>query len=67
MIVGVNRFAAETEAPIELHRIDPEGERRQCERTAQVRAERNAEAAAATLARVRRGCARHRQPAAADA
>jgi methylmalonyl-CoA mutase N-terminal domain/subunit len=53
VIVGVNRYAAETEAPIELHRIDPEGERRQRERTAKVRAERNAGAAAATLERVR--------------
>ena len=38
VIVGVNKYAADVEAPIELHRIDPEGERRQCERTAAVRA-----------------------------
>jgi methylmalonyl-CoA mutase, N-terminal domain len=54
VIVGVNRFVeAETE-PIELQRIDPEAERRQLERTARVRAERNAEAAAAALREVRR-------------
>ena len=53
VIVGVNKYAADVEAPIELHRIDPEGERRQCERTAKVRAGRNPEAATATLERVR--------------
>jgi len=53
VIVGVNKYAADVEAPIELHRIDPEGERRQCERTAKLRAGRNAELAAATLGRVR--------------
>jgi methylmalonyl-CoA mutase N-terminal domain/subunit len=53
VIVGVNRYAAESETPIELQRIDPAAERRQLERTARVRAERNAEDAAATLARVR--------------
>ena len=34
---------------VELQRIDPEAERRQLARTARVRAERNAEAAAAAL------------------
>jgi methylmalonyl-CoA mutase, N-terminal domain len=54
VIVGVNRFVeAETE-PIELQRIDPEAERRQLERTARVRAERDAEAAVAALGEVRR-------------
>jgi methylmalonyl-CoA mutase N-terminal domain/subunit len=53
VIVGVNRFAEGDEEPIELHRIDPESERRQLERTARVRAERNAGEAAAALARVR--------------
>ncbi len=54
-IVGVNAFAEEAdEGRVELHRIDPEGERRQLERTARVRAERNPEAAAAALAEVRR-------------
>ena len=54
VVVGVNRYVeAETE-PIELHRLDPEAERRQLERTARVRAERNAEATQAALAEVGR-------------
>ncbi|HSL66153.1 MAG TPA: methylmalonyl-CoA mutase family protein [Gaiellaceae bacterium] len=54
VIVGVNRFAETGEEPIELHRIDPEAERRQLARTARVRAERSADEAAAALAEVRR-------------
>jgi methylmalonyl-CoA mutase N-terminal domain/subunit len=54
VIVGVNRFAEHEEEPIELHRLDPEAERRQLERTAAVRAERNPEAAARALAEVGR-------------
>src|SRR6476469_9272888 len=42
VIVGVNRFTEGDEEPIELHRLDPAAERRQLERTARVRAERNA-------------------------
>ncbi|MDX6442439.1 MAG: methylmalonyl-CoA mutase, N-terminal domain, partial [Gaiellaceae bacterium] len=53
VIVGVNRFQEESESRVELLKIDPEGERRQIERTARVRAERNAEDAAAALAAVR--------------
>jgi methylmalonyl-CoA mutase, N-terminal domain len=53
VIVGVNKYAAESEQPIELQAIDPDAERRQLERTARVRAERNADEAAAALARVR--------------
>ncbi len=41
IIVGVNRFTEADEEPVELHRLDPEAERRQLERTARVRAERN--------------------------
>jgi methylmalonyl-CoA mutase N-terminal domain/subunit len=41
VIVGVNRFTEEEQEPIELHRLDPQAERRQLERTARVRAERN--------------------------
>jgi len=54
VVVGVNRFAEDEQEPIELHRLDPEAERRQLERTARVRAERNAEAAAGALEEVRR-------------
>jgi methylmalonyl-CoA mutase N-terminal domain/subunit len=53
VIVGVNRFTEGDEEPIELHRLDPAAERRQLERTARVRAERNREQADATLAAVR--------------
>jgi len=54
VVVGVNRFALESDEPeIELHRLDPEAERRQIERTRRVRAERDAAAAAAALEEVR--------------
>jgi methylmalonyl-CoA mutase, N-terminal domain len=54
VIVGVNRFVEGGEEEVELHRVDPEVEGRQRERTARVRAERNADEAAQTLAEVRR-------------
>ena len=53
VIVGVNAFEDESDERIELLRIDPAAERRQLERTARVRAERNAEEAAAAIAAVR--------------
>jgi len=49
VVVGVNRFAEGEEEEIELHRLDPESERRQVERTARVRAERDSSAAEAAL------------------
>src|SRR5437588_4511412 len=52
-IVGVNRFQEEAQERVELHRLDPEAERRQLERTARVRAGRNAEEATAALEAVR--------------
>jgi methylmalonyl-CoA mutase, N-terminal domain len=54
VVVGVNRFEEADGEQIEIHHLDPEIERRQLERTARVRAERNADAAAAALADVRR-------------
>src|SRR5436309_5911690 len=54
VIVGVNRFVEDAAEKVELQRIDPEAERRQHERTARVRAERNADAATGALAEVRR-------------
>jgi methylmalonyl-CoA mutase N-terminal domain/subunit len=55
VVVGVNAFAeAGSGVDVELQRIDPEIERRQLERTARVRSERDATAAAAALAEVRR-------------
>jgi methylmalonyl-CoA mutase N-terminal domain/subunit len=53
VIVGVNRYVEADSEPIELHRLDPEAERRQLERTARVRAERNAEEAASRIADIR--------------
>jgi methylmalonyl-CoA mutase N-terminal domain/subunit len=54
VIVGVNRYQQAGGAQIQLHRLDPAIEQRQLERTARVRAERNAADAAAALAEVRR-------------
>src|SRR5947209_1993067 len=53
VIVGVNAFHEEGSERVELLQIDPAAEKRQLERTARVRAERNAEAAAAALTAVR--------------
>jgi methylmalonyl-CoA mutase N-terminal domain/subunit len=52
-IVGVNRFQEDDGERVELHRLDPKAERRQLERTARVRAERNAEEATRALEAVR--------------
>jgi methylmalonyl-CoA mutase N-terminal domain/subunit len=54
VVVGVNRFAEQETEHVELYRLDPAAEKRQVERTARVRGERNAEDAAAALAEVRR-------------
>ncbi len=53
VIVGVNRFTEGDEEPIQLHRLDPAAEKRQLDRTARVRAERNREEADAALAALR--------------
>jgi methylmalonyl-CoA mutase N-terminal domain/subunit len=53
IIVGVNKFTEGDEEAIELHRLDPAAEQRQLERTARVRAERNADEAERALAAVR--------------
>jgi methylmalonyl-CoA mutase N-terminal domain/subunit len=53
MIVGVNKFVENESESIELHRLDPAAERRQLERTARVRTERDPEVAAAALDAVR--------------
>jgi methylmalonyl-CoA mutase, N-terminal domain len=54
VIVGVNRFQEAEEEEIELQHIDPAAEQRQLERTAHVRAKRNAAHAMQALAEVRR-------------
>jgi methylmalonyl-CoA mutase, N-terminal domain len=53
VIVGVNRYTEDEPEHVELHRLDPEAERRQLERTARVRAERNPGDAERALAAVR--------------
>jgi methylmalonyl-CoA mutase N-terminal domain/subunit len=53
VIVGVNAYEEESGERIELLQIDPAAERRQLERTARVRAERNADAAGAAIEAVR--------------
>jgi methylmalonyl-CoA mutase, N-terminal domain len=53
VIIGVNRFTEGDEEPIELHRLDPEAEKRQLARTARVRAERNADETEQAVAAVR--------------
>ena len=53
VIVGVNRFVEDDAEDVELHRVDPEGERLQRERTAKVRAERDSSRAGDALAEVR--------------
>ncbi len=52
VVVGVNRFATDEPAPIELHALDPETERRQIERVRHVRASRDQAAWRAALDRV---------------
>jgi methylmalonyl-CoA mutase N-terminal domain/subunit len=54
VVVGVNEFREEEGEPIELHRLDPEAERRQLERTARVRAERDGAEVARAVEEVRR-------------
>src|SRR3954463_12659614 len=53
VIVGVNTYVAEEEQPIELQAIDPAAEQRQLERTAKVRAGRNADEADTALDGIR--------------
>jgi methylmalonyl-CoA mutase N-terminal domain/subunit len=55
VIVGVNRYQEDEPEQVELQRIDPDAERRQLERTARVRAERNADDASRALEAVREG------------
>jgi methylmalonyl-CoA mutase N-terminal domain/subunit len=57
VIVGVNRWIADSDETVELQQIDPESERRQCERTAVVRARRDAGEVERALAAVRTSAA----------
>ena len=55
VIVGVNRYEAETEADVEILRIDPALERKQIERVQALRARRDAAAADAALTALKQG------------
>ena len=57
IVVGMNKFRDEETATPSLQKIDPEGERRQCERVAKVRAERDPAAWEAAMDRLE-DCAR---------
>ncbi len=57
VIVGVNKWTTESDEAIELQKIDPQSERRQCERTAAVRARRDSAEVDAALAAVRSAAA----------
>jgi methylmalonyl-CoA mutase N-terminal domain/subunit len=58
VIVGVNRYVSGgDEQDVEIHRLDPEAERRQIERVRATRAARDPQAAERTLAAVRAGAA----------
>ena len=52
VVVGVNRFIEDEVEHVQLLHVDPETERRQRERTAGVRAERDGTAASSALERV---------------
>ena len=52
VVVGVNRFRDDEVTTPPLHKIDPDGERRQVERVQRVRAERSAEAWTAAMDRL---------------
>jgi len=53
IVVGVNEFVAEEPLKVPLLKMDPEGYRRQCERLARVRAERDNGAVGQALDRLR--------------
>jgi methylmalonyl-CoA mutase N-terminal domain/subunit len=57
VVVGVNEFTIEDEAPIPILRIDPDVERRQIERTRRVRAGRDAARVERALDALRRAAA----------
>jgi methylmalonyl-CoA mutase, N-terminal domain len=69
IVVGVNRFVAEKEAPIPTLRIDPDVERAQVERVQALRKRRNSARASETVAEVERRArsGENLMPAIADA
>jgi methylmalonyl-CoA mutase N-terminal domain/subunit len=57
IVVGVNRYETDEEAPVDILRIDPALERKQIERVQALRARRDSAAAEAALARLTEGAA----------
>jgi len=57
IVVGVNRYEAEEETPIELLRVDPALERKQIDRVQSMRAKRDSAAVEATLASLKEAAA----------
>jgi methylmalonyl-CoA mutase N-terminal domain/subunit len=57
IVVGVNRYQADEEPPIDLLRVDPALEQKQIQRVQAVRARRDSAAAEATLARLKEAAA----------
>jgi methylmalonyl-CoA mutase N-terminal domain/subunit len=58
VIVGVNRYEADEEVPIELLRVDPALERKQIDRVQSVRAKRDSAAVEAVLASLKEAAAK---------
>jgi methylmalonyl-CoA mutase, N-terminal domain len=57
IVVGVNRYETDEEAPVDLLRIDPGLERKQIERVQALRARRDSAAVESALARLQEGAA----------
>ncbi|MEW6581875.1 MAG: methylmalonyl-CoA mutase family protein [Actinomycetota bacterium] len=55
-VIGVNSHVQDGDAPVELHRADPEAERLQAEQVRALRARRDPHAHAAAVAALRRAC-----------
>ena len=58
MVVGVNRYEAQEEAPIELLRVDPALETKQIERVQATRAKRDSAKVEAALTALKEGAAK---------
>jgi methylmalonyl-CoA mutase N-terminal domain/subunit len=59
LIVGVNRYVADEETPIELLRVDPALEQKQIERVQSTRAKRDSAKVEAALAALKEGAAKN--------
>ena len=66
IVVGVNEYVTDTVDDVDILKVDPEAERRQNERLAKFKANRDQAAGRAQTRGAARGRPRRRQPAAAD-